>query len=114
MAARTLLVGPWASRQYDREFLAWSPDGKMLVGGDWFNHLDFMKAETGELIERVPLQLVGQSEATPVHSITFSQDGKMAVVSQSGVVTIWEINAKRRVLYNLDGRHSAAVFSPTE
>jgi WD40 repeat protein len=114
MAERPLLVGPWASRHYDREYLAYSPDGNLLVGGDWFNYLDFMKAETGELIERVKLQLVGQSEATPIRSITFSHDGKMAVVSLSGVVTIWEINAARKVLYNLTGLHSAAVFSPTE
>lgn len=114
MVERPLLVGPWASRHYGREYLAYSQDGKLLVGGDWFNYVDFMKAETGELIERVPLQMVGASEATPVRSITFSHDGKMAVLSLSGVVTIWEINATRKVLYNLIGLHSAAVFSPTE
>jgi RNA polymerase sigma factor (sigma-70 family) len=114
MAERPLLVVRNASRHYDREYLAYSPDGKLLMGGDWFNHVDFMKAETGELIERVPLQLVGASEATPVRSITFSRDGKMAVLSLSGVVTIWELRPTRKVLYNLPGYHSAAVFSPTE
>jgi WD40 repeat protein len=115
MAERPLLVGPNASRHYDREFLAWSPDGKLLVGGDWFNHVDFMKAETGELIDRERLQGVGASEATPVRSVSFSHDGKMlAIVSLSGVVTIREGIGKRKVLYNLDGVHSAAVFSPTE
>jgi WD40 repeat protein len=113
MAQRPLLVTPWASRDYWREYLAYSPDGKLLVGGDWFSHLDFMKAETGELIERVPLQLVGVSEATPIRSITFSQDGKMAVVSLSSVVTVWETKGTRKVLYNLNP-HSVAVFSPTE
>lgn len=115
MAERPLLVGPNASRHYDREYLAWSSDGKLLVGGDWFNHVDFMKAETGELIDRERLQLVGASEATPVRSLSFSHDGKMlAVVSLSGVVTIREGIGERKVLYNLDGAHSAAVFSPTE
>jgi WD40 repeat protein len=113
MTERPLLVTPWASRHYDRETLAYSPDGKLLVGGDWFNYLDFMKAETGELIERVQLQLVGASEATPIRSITFSPDGKMAVVSLSSVVTVWETKGTRKVLYNLNP-HSVAVFSPTE
>lgn len=115
MEARPLLKVRNASRHYGREFLAYSPDGKLLVGGDWFNYLDFMKAETGELIERVPLQLVGQSEATAIASISFSHDGKkLAVVSESGVVTIWENDATRKVLYNLNGPHSLAVFSPAE
>jgi WD40 repeat protein len=113
MAERPALVGPNASRHYDRECLAYTLDGKLLVGGDWFNHLDFMKAETGELIERVRLQLVGASEGTLVRSITFSHDGKMAVISLSGVVTIWETKDTRKVLYNLNP-HSTAVFSPTE
>jgi WD40 repeat protein len=113
MAERPALVGPNASRHYDREYLAYSPDGKLLVGGDWFNHLDFMKAETGELIERERLQLVGASEGTLVRSITFSPDGKMAGVSLSSVVTVWDIKSTRKVLYNLNP-HSVAVFSPTE
>jgi hypothetical protein len=85
----------------------------LLVGGDWFNHVDFMNGGTGELIERVQLQLVGASEGTPMRSIRFSPDGKMAVVSGSGVVTIWETKDTRKVLYNLHP-HSVAVFSPTE
>jgi WD40 repeat protein len=113
MAERPLLVTPWACRHYGTEYLAYSPDGKLLVGGDWFSHLDFMKAETGELIERVQLQLVGASSATPIRSITFSPDGKMAVVSDNGVVTVWETKGTRKVLYNTNP-HSVAVFSPTE
>ena len=38
----------------------------------------------------------------------------LAVVSQSGVVTIWEVTGTRKVLYNLHGAHAVAVFSPAE
>ncbi|MBI3824350.1 MAG: WD40 repeat domain-containing protein [Planctomycetes bacterium] len=113
MAARPLLKEWHACRRYDREFLAYSPDGKLLVGGDWFNHVDFMNAQTGELIERQ--RLFGGWDAVPVRSLSFSHDGKMlAVVTENGIVKIWENNAKGKVLYNLDGSHYAAVFAPAE
>jgi len=89
---------------------AFSPDGKLLVGGDFVEHIDFMKAETGELIDRAKLPLATRS----ITSLSFSRDGKMlAVVSDFGTVSIWD-TATRKVLYNLGAHATVAVFSPTE
>jgi WD40 repeat protein len=108
MEAREPVPPGW--HQHEREFLAYSPDGKLLVGGDFVEHIDFMKAETGELIERLPLPLRTRS----ITSLSFSHDGKMlAVVSDFDIVSIWD-TAARKVLYNLGAHATAAVFSPTE
>jgi WD40 repeat protein len=108
MAAREPVPPGW--HQHEREFLAYSPDGKLLVGGDFLKHIDFMKAETGELIERAELPLATRS----ITSLSFSRDSKMlAVVSDFDIVSIWDTTT-RKALYNLGAHATAAVFSPTE
>jgi WD40 repeat protein len=108
MTARPPVPPGW--HQHERELLAYSPDGKLLVGGDFLKHIDFMKAETGELIERAELPLATRS----ITSLSFSHDGKLlAVVSDFTIVSIWD-TATRKALYNLGAHATAAVFSPTE
>jgi len=108
MAARPPVPPGW--HQDEREFLAFSPDGKLLVGGDFVKHIDFMKADTGELIERAELPLATRS----ITSLSFSHDGKMlAVVSDFDIVSIWD-TATRKVLFNLGPHATVAVFSPAE
>src|SRR5581483_546119 len=66
--------------------LAFSPDGKSLVAGDWEGALCFCDAVTGKELRRL------KASDVVIHSVAFSPDGKTVVAGGADQnVTIWDL-----------------------
>ena len=94
-----------------------APEGRILVtsSGDEFiisgykyvpGQIKFWNPETGEPLPSSP-DIKGTQEG-------FSQDGRLLVVSNAGILNVWDLDAGRQVsaIEDLDGELSHLAFSP--
>ena len=79
--------------------LAFSPDGKLLAGGDHNGGIYFWDADTGKLIERQMLPHAG------ITSLSFSHDGKVLAVAGNRR-TIWDVATRKKL-------HDSGLFDST-
>lgn len=76
-------------RQSASEALAYSPDGKLLAGGNGWNHsgisVNFWDTTSGRLLRSVP-EPFPKNPASDVRSIAFSPDGRTLAVGYIGML----------------------------
>lgn len=84
--------------------LDFSPDSRMIAGGDWYGNINLWDSTTGKLLTQM------KGHFGQVYATTFSPDGKLlATGAEDGTVRLWDVK-QRKALCVLDG-HEGPVFS---
>jgi WD40 repeat protein/transcriptional regulator with XRE-family HTH domain len=88
--------------------VAYSPDGKYLITGDWDGNGMIWDANTGNKLFTLP-------EQSPVTAVSYSPDGKLVATGDiNGIVTLWNAltGEKLLTLKGHTGWVNAVSFSP--
>jgi WD40 repeat protein len=93
---------------YGTTSVAYSPDGKYLIAGEWGGLGIILDASTGDKLFILP-------EQSPVTAVSYSPDGKLVAAGRiNGIVTIWNALTGKKLL-TLKGHSgwvNAVPFSP--
>ncbi len=97
--------GPGGGYHYRLTDLAWSPDGKTVAAGGYFNPLYLWDAGTGKVIRE-------QTEAgRDTRALAFSPDGSLLAGGSSLNTTVWDA-ATGKVRESFSGGGNSVAFSP--
>lgn len=90
-----------------RNVAAWSPDGKLIVSGDFSGPFDTVvwNAQTGEILIRLdnPYSYLG--------SLSWSADGKQIAGGRNGFISIWDSQTGQELWQFSAGIQSERVYS---
>ena len=95
---------------YGTTSVAYSPDGKYLITGDWEGNGIIWDANTGNKLFTLP-------EQSPVTAVSYSTDGKLVATGEiGGIVIIWNAMTGKKLLAlkGHNGWVNTFLSAPTE